>query len=318
MLENSAQPPRKPFMPRYWVIAPYEAKNFDFFNKVWQFDQANNTISIGWSQLGDVSEMDRQTLYNKVAEKWPNSKATNMIWNFYHEIKPGDIVLARRGRKTLVRIGRVIKAAYYEPGKNPHLSPPDDSHPSFIDVEWFDQPQDKEFSSIIFPMFTVSEIEESEYHKVVEGSEPQQLLVEQGGIIEDQSTFVLEKYLEDFIVCNFKTIFNDSLKIFKDGDGYVGQQYTTNIGSIDILAVEPATNSFVVIELKKGRPSDQVVGQILRYMGWVKQTLCKEGQNIKGLIICRDEDTKLSFALSMTTNVQVKYYNISFKLKDTP
>ena len=73
-----------------------------------------------------------------------------------------------------------------------------------------------------------------------------------------------------------------------------------------------------MIELKKGRPADQVVGQILRYMGWVKRNLCKEGKAVKGLIICRDPDTKLSYALEMTTNIDVRYYSVSFKLRETP
>jgi len=306
-------------MARYWAIAPYEAKNSDFYNKIWEFDKTNNTISVGWGELGDISKMDRITLTNKIAEKWPGSRGAKMIWAFYHEIKLGDIILARRGRKTLVSVGKVTKEAYYELGKNPLLSPPNDSHPNFIDVEWFDQPQNKEFSDIIFPMHTVYEISDAQYNSIVEGSVIPQLQVESEGVIEDQSSFVLEKYLEDFIISNFNTIFNGSLKIFVDIDGNAGQQYTTDgIGTIDILAMEPATNSFVVIELKKGRPSDQVVGQILRYMGWVKQTLCKEGQDVKGLVICRDPDQKMSYALSMTSDIQVKYYNVSFKLEDTP
>lgn len=73
-----------------------------------------------------------------------------------------------------------------------------------------------------------------------------------------------------------------------------------------------------MIELKKGRPSDQVVGQILRYMGWVKRNLCKEGQPVKGLVICRDPDMKLSYALEMTNNIGVQYYSVSFKLRETP
>jgi hypothetical protein len=72
------------------------------------------------------------------------------------------------------------------------------------------------------------------------------------------------------------------------------------------------------MELKKGRPSDQVVGQILRYMGWVKKNLCTNGQAVKGLIICREQDPKLSFALEMTTNIEVRYYSVSFKLAESP
>ncbi|HYS54320.1 MAG TPA: hypothetical protein VER58_11220 [Thermoanaerobaculia bacterium] len=71
-------------------------------------------------------------------------------------------------------------------------------------------------------------------------------------------------------------------------------------------------------ELKKGRPSDQVGGQVLRYMGWVKEHLCENDQIVKGLVICRDPDPKLSYALRMANNVAIRYYNVSFKLKDAP
>ena len=71
------------------------------------------------------------------------------------------------------------------------------------------------------------------------------------------------------------------------------------------------------IELKKGKTSDQVIGQILRYMGWVKQKLCKEGQTVKGLVICLGSDPRLSYALEMTNNIDVRYYNVSFELRET-
>ena len=311
-------------MQRYWIIAPYRSKDVGFFDKVWQFDQTNNTISIGWSGLGDVSKMDRQTLANAVAHAVPGSPVAtkslfaNMIWAFYREIALGDIVLARRGRKTLAAVGTVTKTAYYAPSKNPLLATPGNSHSSFIDVAWQDQPRDKVFNSIVFPMHTLSELSDARYHNLLESSGTPPPLVEPGDLIEDQTAFVLEKYLEDFIVANFETIFKGTLKVFEDEEGADGQQYTTDIGPIDILAVEPATNSFVVIELKKGRPSDQVVGQVLRYMGWVKQALCKDGQGVKGLVICQDPDPRLSYALSMTTNVQIRYYSVSFKLNDAP
>jgi len=136
--------------------------------------------------------------------------------------------------------------------------------------------------------------------------------------LEDPNAFVLEKYLEEFIVSNFDTIFKGTLKIYEDAAGADGQQYPTDIGPIDILALEPRSDSFVVIELKKGRPSDQVIGQILRYMGWVKKNLCKDAQAVKGLVICRDPDPKLSYALEMTSNIDVRYYSVSFKLTESP
>jgi hypothetical protein len=306
-------------MPRYWVMAPIESTKPALFNKVWEFDLANNTISIGWSQLGDVSTMSRQELTDAVAstfpEKPPQTKAliVNMLWAFYHEIGPGDAVIARRGRKILAAVGKVTGSATYTPGRNPATS-----HPGFLPLTWHEQPRDKAFLGIVFPMHTLSEVSEVHYRDFVEGGGPQAPDSELTQEVEDPSAFVLEKYLEDFIVTNFDGIFKGRLRIYSDSEGADGQQFTTEVGSIDILAVEPASGSFVVIELKKGRPSDQVVGQVLRYMGWVKRNLCSNGQGVKGLVICRDPDPKLNYALEMTNGIDVRYYSVAFRLKDAP
>jgi restriction system protein len=240
-----------------------------------------------------------------------------MLWSFYHEIKPDDVVIARKGRKVLAAIGKVMKASFYAPGKNPYLASPDNSHPNFLEVEWLNQFRNKIFPNIVFPMHSVHEITESQYLSLVEESTPK-LFTPSDETVENQNEFVLEKYLEEFIVSNFNAIFKGKLKIYEDAEGIDGQQYPTEIGPIDILAMEQVSNSFVVIELKKGRPSDQVVGQILRYMGWVKQNLCTDGQAVKGLVICRDPDPKLSYALTMVSNIDVQYYSVSFALRNAP
>lgn len=308
-------------MTRYWVIAPFESKNPEAFDKVWQFDLAHNVISIGWSQVGDPSQMTIKALADAVALAYPDrpnatkSLFVNMLWSFYNEISLGDVIIARRGRKVLTAVGRVIQTGFYAPGNNPYLASPENSHPHFLGVEWDSQPRNKAFTSIVFPMHSVYETTEIRYLSLMEGTES---YVPSEDPVENPNEFVLEKYLEEFIVSNFNTIFKGKLKIYEDLDGNDGQQYSTGIGPIDILAVERASNSFVVIELKKGRPSDQVVGQVLRYMGWVKQNLCTNGQGIKGLVICRDPDPKLSYALTMVNNVDVRYYSVSFALRNTP
>jgi hypothetical protein len=53
-------------------------------------------------------------------------------------------------------------------------------------------------------------------------------------------------------------------------------------------------------------------------MGWVKKNLCTSGQAVKGLVICRDRDPKLSYALEVTNNIDVRYYSASFKLREAP
>ena len=306
-------------MSRYWVIAPVESKNPELFDKVWRFDTTNNLISIGWIQLGNVSQMSQEELSKAVASTYPERPPqtiglfTNMLWAFYHEISIGDFIIARRGRKILAAVGKVIQSATYSPAKNSEIS-----HPNFLGVKWLDSPRDKMFPNLVFPMHTLSEFSEVQYNNLLEGSSLQSVDSELAEPIEDPNAFVLEKYLEDFIVSNFEMIFKGALQIYEDAEGNIGQQYTTDIGQIDILATESKSGSFVVIELKKGRPSDQVIGQILRYMGWVKKNLCKQGQTVKGLVICRELDTKLSYALEMTNDIDVRYYNVSFKLKEAP
>ena len=306
-------------MPRYWVMAPIEAHPPEAFEKVWQFDLANNVISLGFNQLGDVSKMNREELAATVAAKYPEkpratqSLIANMFWAFYREMSPGDFVIARRGRKILAGIGRVAGQGIYSPGRSPVHG-----HGSFLSVAWLAAPRDKVFPGVVFPMHSLAELSEDSFRGFESGQLPAVSAPSPEAALEDPNAFVLEKYLEDFIVTNFATTFKNELRIYEDAEGNDGQQYSTDIGPIDILAQTREGDSFVVIELKKGRPSDQVVGQVLRYMGYVKKNLCSNGQTVKGLVICREPDPKLSYALEMTNGIDVRYYSVAFRLREAP
>jgi hypothetical protein len=60
-------------MPLHCAIAPYGSKDQGSFDRVWQFDLANDTISPGWHELGDVSQLDRAALAKAVARAYPSS-----------------------------------------------------------------------------------------------------------------------------------------------------------------------------------------------------------------------------------------------------
>ena len=309
-------------MPRYWLIAPFSSQNPENYEQVWKYDLEHGRLSIGWHAFGDTSDIDKETLTERVAKEFPGkplatrSLYVNMVWSFMHDIKPGDVVLARKGRRVLAGVGKVTRSGYYAPGTNPFLGSAPRLHSNFIDVEWSPTPREIVFESIVFPMHTVMEIDEAKYLAFTGVDTTAELPTDDQFVPESQSQFVLEKYLEEFIVSNFKSIFGSSLEIFADEEGAHGQQYPTEIGVIDILAWNNAKKSYVVIELKKGRPSDQVVGQVLRYMGWVKANLCKSGQSVRGLVICREPDQRLNYAVSMLQNVGVKYYRVAFELRD--
>lgn len=128
--------------------------------------------------------------------------------------------------------------------------------------------------------------------------------------------FAMEKYLEEFIEANFNKIkFEAKLELYQDEEN-TGRQYLTPIGNIDLLALDKEKKEFVVIELKKGRSSDVVVGQILRYMGWVKENLAKD-YNVRGIIIVKEKDERLEYALKLMPNVDLFIYNVSFDIKKT-
>jgi len=84
---------------------------------------------------------------------------------------------------------------------------------------------------------------------------------------------------------------------------------------LDILAISKDKNEFLVIELKKGRASDIVLGQIQRYMGHIKKNLAKN-KSVKGLIIALEDDKNLKDALSVAPNIKFKKYEVSFKLTE--
>ena len=101
--------------------------------------------------------------------------------------------------------------------------------------------------------------------------------------VEDPAAFAMEKHLEDFLVQNWaQTDLGKEYDIYEEDGEIVGQQYQTDTGPLDILAISKDKKSLLVVELKKGRASDVVVGQTLRYMGYVQDELAEEGQTVRG------------------------------------
>ncbi len=303
-------------MARYWVMSPHDVRKPEIWNRAWKYDRSNGVIAITYG-LGDTSGYSREELRWAIEEEYTDksrqskSLSFNSMWRFWHEIKVGDIIVARRGTKQIAGVGTVTREAFYDEVKGAERvgGATNDPYSDFIGVAWHDSPRDVKFDKIQFSFITIYEIDEAKYDDLMAGRGPEL------DITEESIDFVMEKYLEEFIVSNFCRIFDQQLELCRDPDGnVVGQQFPTGIGNIDILAVENASNALVVIELKRGRGSDKVAGQTLRYMGWIDANLCSEGQKVKGMIICRESDAKLIHALRMTPDIDLMYYQVDFKL----
>lgn len=131
----------------------------------------------------------------------------------------------------------------------------------------------------------------------------------------DASAFALEKHLEDFLVENWaQTELGRDYDIYTEDGEPVGQQYQTDTGPLDILAVSKDKKRLLVVELKKGRASDAVVGQTLRYMSFVQEELAEEGQRVQAVIIAHEDDQKIRRALTITPSIVFYRYKVSFKL----
>lgn len=83
---------------------------------------------------------------------------------------------------------------------------------------------------------------------------------------------------------------------------------------IDILALD-AKQGLVVIELKVSKGYDRVVGQLLRYMSWIKQHHAERGQNVRGIIAAREISEDLKLACSYLADVSLYEYEMSVRLK---
>jgi restriction system protein len=314
-------------MTDYWVIAPYDSNIPEVFERAWSYDKENGTIAVGWTELGDISELSKSEIREKLEDTYPSmhkgqvTRDTNCLWSFYHEVSIGDTMIARQGTKRIIGIGKVTRTAFYDEDMGrERLGDESRYYPHFICVDW--KIQEIDFDRIMFSFYTM--------YKLPGGKERFEQMVKEETLDEEEITeaeleFALETHLEEFIVKNFDTVFEGNLKVYTDDEGNRGKQYRlidsdgTFIGIVDILAVDLSDPSYVVIELKKGKESDVVVGQILRYMGFVQEYLCDDTQSVKGIVICRDKDVKLDYALRFVGDkVRVKYYHMDFELHDEP
>ena len=133
--------------------------------------------------------------------------------------------------------------------------------------------------------------------------------------IEDPSVFALEKHLEDFLVANWaQTPLGQTHDIYSEDGEIIGQQYPSDTGPIDILAISKNGSELLVVELKKGCASDNGIGQVQRYMGCVLSELVEEGQTVHGAIIALEQDKRIEQALKVAPNIDFYRYTVRFDL----
>ena len=125
---------------------------------------------------------------------------------------------------------------------------------------------------------------------------------------------ISEIQLEEWLVENWDSVnFGRPLKLHEEDGEPVGQQYDTEtVGRIDLLCEDAASGALVVVELKRGRrQSDAVVGQLARYMGWVKEHMAR-GRPVEGIILTPGHDERLRYAVKAVPGASVMRYETRF------
>lgn len=140
------------------------------------------------------------------------------------------------------------------------------------------------------------------------------------GAAAESQRFGLERHLHDFLRDNWdRTELGKTWTLeIEDGELESGYEYPTGIGKIDLLARDRNGNNLLVIELKRDQTSDETVGQVLRYMGWVEEHMLEPSATVCGLIIAHEADERIRYALKRADDVSLKLYQVEFHLHDPP
>lgn len=129
-------------------------------------------------------------------------------------------------------------------------------------------------------------------------------------VFDEAIRFQAEMELEDFLEKHWgKTSFA------KDYDFVSRQMQLDDAGRLDILAKSKDGMEYLIIELKLGKASDRVVGQLQSYMGYfLTSGYCANGETVRGVIIGSKEDAKIRHALKVTNNIEFYVYEMQFTL----
>lgn len=124
--------------------------------------------------------------------------------------------------------------------------------------------------------------------------------------------FAYERDLRNYLAKNLTSL-EPGLSLYEN-EGMPGVEFPVGGRFIDILAVD-LNGDLVVIELKVSRGYDRVIGQLMRYVAWIRKNLAEGDQNVRGIIVAREISEDLILACSLVPEVELFEYQLSLTLK---
>lgn len=104
------------------------------------------------------------------------------------------------------------------------------------------------------------------------------------------------------------TCFGKFWRLVAEGTRPDGQYPAGDCGFIDLLAKAYFGDKWLIVELKRNNASDDTVGQLLRYMGWVKENLADEAHEVHGLILASAPNEHARLASLCVPNTSLLVY----------
>lgn len=94
----------------YWLYSPGDNAS------IWDECCQEGIMAIGWDSIGDLTAYEsksamKEAMKEKIDPSKPYTMAAHATWQFTHDVKPGDIVFAKKGRNTV--IGRGVVGSEY-------------------------------------------------------------------------------------------------------------------------------------------------------------------------------------------------------------
>ena len=96
----------------------------------------------------------------------------------------------------------------------------------------------------------------------------------------------------------------------------VGARFSTAVGSIDLLARD-ASGALVVVMVGERGQGEELVGETLQRIGWVRKNLGKGKQRVRGIVLLEEVPENLSYAAAaVAETILFKAYRVGVTFQD--
>jgi RecB family endonuclease NucS len=135
--------------------------------------------------------------------------------------------------------------------------------------------------------------------------------------IAAEPTAITERAVEEHLETNWRATEFARLGIelsTEERHGLPCRQVLTPRNTIDLLGYRAAAREWWVFELKKGRSSDAVVGQVGRYMTWIGDQ-AKRNESVRGAIIVGKADENLKASVRSNERLSLWQYDAALAVR---